>query len=86
MAHREFRDAQGTRWEVWDVFPTTSISGGVSSLSEDAAEGWLAFQCAREKRRFHRPPPGWDTLTDAQLAFLCAHAVPASAPPRPERR
>jgi len=76
MAHREFTDPQGGRWEVWDVYPTVPISGRAHTLSEDAAEGWLAFQSAREKRRFYRPPPGWAEMTDEQLVFLCRHAVP----------
>lgn len=79
MAHREFVETNGRRWEVWDVYPTVSISGAGVGPSEDAAEGWLAFQSGREKRRFYRPPPGWAEMTDQQLAILCAHAVAASA-------
>lgn len=79
MAHRDFRDPDGRRWEVWDVYPTTGISGHAPNmlLSEDTAEGWLTFQSGREKRRFYRPPPDWETMTDAQLAILCKHAVQA---------
>jgi len=77
MAMREFRDATGKRWQVWDVFPTVSISGAGSAahLNEDAAEGWLAFQSGNEKRRFFRPPGDWETFTDEQLAILCKHAT-----------
>lgn len=79
MAHREFTDADGVLWAVWDVRPSISTDG-VSApgtlLGEDAAGGWLAFQCPRERRRFYMPPEGWETFTDTQLARLCRHAVP----------
>jgi hypothetical protein len=78
MAHREFTDADGLHWAVWDVQPSISTDG-VSApgmlLGEDASQGWLAFQCAGERRRFYMPPAGWETFTDAQLAKLCHHAV-----------
>ena len=79
MAMREFQGPHGKRWRVWDVFPTVTISGrdAAALLNEDAAEGWLAFQSGQEKRRFYRPPPEWESLTDEQLAFLCTHATPA---------
>ena len=77
MAHRDFRDPDGRRWEVWDVYPTSSISGHAPGvlLNEDTAEGWLAFQSGREKRRFYRPPSGWEAMSDGELAVLCKHAV-----------
>jgi len=77
MAHREFRDARGKRWEVWDVFPSQTISGQDPGtlLNEDAARGWLAFRSGQERRRFFGPPPDWDSLSDEQLALLCHHAT-----------
>jgi hypothetical protein len=78
MAHREFTDADGLQWAVWDVRPSISTDG-VSApgvlLGEDAAQGWLAFQCPNERRRFYMPPDGWENFTDEQLARLCRHAV-----------
>ncbi|HLM68998.1 MAG TPA: hypothetical protein VK358_15775 [Longimicrobium sp.] len=78
MAHREFTDADGVLWAVWDVQPSISTDG-VSApgilLGEDAVQGWLAFQSPTERRRFYMPPPGWETFTDAQLIKLCHHAV-----------
>jgi hypothetical protein len=81
MAHRIFTDASGVEWEVWDVRPSLSVDGVSAAgtlLSEEAAGGWLAFQCAQEKRRFYAPPDGWEEFTDAQLAKLCFHAVVAT--------
>jgi hypothetical protein len=83
MAHREFTDGDGQRWEVWEVRPSISMDG-VSApgvlLGEDAMNGWLAFQCPRERRRFYMPPEGWEHFTDEQLARLCRHAVPVPPP------
>ena len=77
MAMREFKEPSGKRWTVWNVFPTVAVSGqdAAALLNEDAAEGWLAFQSGREKRRFFRPPSDWESFTDEQLAFLCQHAT-----------
>jgi hypothetical protein len=76
MAHREFKDPKGRAWQVWDVYPTAPISGLSHRLSEDAAEGWLAFQSGHEKRRFYRPPPEWEAMSAEELSILCRHAVP----------
>ena len=81
MAHRSFVDASGIGWEVWDVRPSVSVDGVSapgSLLSEDAAEGWLAFRAPHERRRFYRPPEGWEDFTDEQLAILLHHAVPVA--------
>ena len=85
MAHREFTDADGLLWSVWNVQPSIRTDGGSlpgTLLSEEAAGGWLAFQCPGHRRRFYMPPSDWDSLSDAQLAKLCHHAVrvPTAAP------
>jgi hypothetical protein len=81
MAHREFTDREGLRWEVWEVQPSISTDG-VSApgllLGEDAARGWLAFQCPGQRRRFYMPPDGWESFTDTQLSILLHHAVPVA--------
>lgn len=76
---RTFRDADGIVWTVWLVLPSVSIDGVSppgAHLSEDSAGGWLAFESARGRRRFYQHPEDWETMTDQQLAVLCAHAVP----------
>ena len=40
MAHREFTDLQGRRWEVWEVYPRA----GTRPVLPELAEGWLAFE------------------------------------------
>ena len=78
MSHRMFTDALGLRWTVWDVPPCADANGmrvRGSHLCDEAAQGWLAFQCLRERRRFYMPPEGWETFTEPQLAILCHHAV-----------
>ncbi len=78
MALREFRDGRGVDWQVWDTRPTLRIGEEIpgAHLHEDAIEGWLTFQSASERRRFYQVPPGWDELSDGDLARLCEHAVP----------
>lgn len=41
------------------------------------AGGWLAFQCAREKRRLCPVPPEWVTMSEDELLALLAKATPA---------
>jgi hypothetical protein len=51
------------------------------AVSPDFMLGWLCFEAMGAKRRLTPIPPGWDALTDAELAELCARAVSV-----PERR
>ena len=84
---REFTDAAGKTWRVWDVYPSTkskSSMGGPSA--EDAAqliaafphrdlsEGWLCFECGSEKRRLAPIPPEWEIGAAALLEELCRRA------------
>lgn len=81
MAHREFTDALRRVWGVWAVYPTEEVSGAMgASLSEQASNGWLAFQSGAEKRRFYGPPPGWEEMSEEQLAELWAKAAPVKPP------
>jgi hypothetical protein len=50
-----------------------------ASLSEQASNGWLAFQSGAEKRRYYGPPPDWEEMTEEQLAELWAQAAPVKA-------
>lgn len=79
MAHREFRDAAGVRWEVWDVVPGAVTGTPLVAPREDLAEGWLVFRSATERRRLFQRPLGWERYNDEQLSFLCGFAVPAPA-------
>ena len=84
MAQREFTDRHQRVWGVWAVYPTPEVSGAMgASLSEQASNGWLAFQSGAEKRRFYGPPPGWEEMTEAQLAELWEQAAPVKTPGSP---
>lgn len=43
-------------------------------LGTDLAQGWLAFDSGREKRRYAPIPAGWERLSSAKLAGLCQEA------------
>lgn len=78
MDLRSFVDADGVRWEVWEVRPTLSIDGVAAPgahLKEEMAAGWLAFQTTGRRRRFYPLPPDWESFSDTQLGILCKHAV-----------
>ncbi|MBW3655382.1 MAG: hypothetical protein KY444_04700 [Gemmatimonadetes bacterium] len=90
MALREFTDADGVAWQVWNVIPTLERRGiplaGIA-LSPKATRGWLAFQSATDRRRLYDPPEGWDVLSDDELRTFCRAAMPvttrAEHPPHP---
>ena len=79
MALREFTDADGRRWEVWDIRPTLSYSL-VTEAEVEGARGWLAFKSRDGERRRLAPipvaPEGWSAATEAQLCSWCAEARP----------
>ena len=79
MASREFTDAQGRQWTVWDVHPTlTEANRRKVALGEKMADGWLAFESRDGERRRLAPipesPAGWQYSSDAQLCSLLANA------------
>ena len=54
----------------------------VRTLGAALAGGWLAFQAGVTRRRLIPIPPGWERLSDTELAALCRQAPssPAVAP------
>jgi hypothetical protein len=77
MALREFDGPGGYRWKAWDVtagqiHPKTRAE----DYMRDLAEGWIVFERAdgEEKRRLCPYPGNWQTLSDPQVAELCASA------------
>jgi hypothetical protein len=67
--HRIFRDARGTRWDVFAVYPDARLSAQWQ-LDPPYAQGWLCFDSASQKRRLAPVPDGWFKLTNEQLAQL----------------
>jgi hypothetical protein len=70
MAMREFVDAAGTRWLVWDTVPARAAGLG------EFAGGWLTFDDGAERRRLAPVPDGWAAFPDARLALLLRLAAP----------
>jgi hypothetical protein len=92
MALRAFTDAAGVRWEVWEAHPLLVERRMVtdrravrrsgerrieSRPQRTAADGWLVFQSANERRRERPIPPGWEKLSDEAMRSLIAHARPS---------
>ena len=73
MAFREFTDSRGIVWRAWDVtteqlHPVTRGEDFMGNLSD----GWLAFECATERRRMPAPyPSDWTELSIPALEALC---------------
>ncbi len=73
---RQFRDRQGSVWEVWEVSARV-LGGGASndeSLEPELLEGWLCFLGADDRRRLTDFPLGWQYLPEHALMGLCERA------------
>ena len=83
MAYREFQDADGVRWEVWDVLPNqvTSTLRYRLRLPPDLLRGWLAFYSAKEARRLAPIPATWPIMSDAELVKALGRAPALSRLP-----
>ena len=78
MAVREFTDSRGVDWRAWDVMPSHMhpVTRGEDYMA-NLQDGWLVFECGREKRRLEAPyPRAWNTLPIPELEELCRRAVP----------
>ena len=49
-----------------------------AAVSSGFEQGWLTFESDLEKRRLVPIPEGWEVLSDAALAALCARATPVA--------
>jgi hypothetical protein len=99
---RQFIDADGMRWEVWEVQPTLLERRRMGerrrvprpgadrrnpwsnrpTLPRTVRSGWLAFQCAVERRRVAPFPEDWSELDDPALRTLLRQAKATSLPRR----
>jgi hypothetical protein len=77
MAHREFTDADGVRWQAWEVIPTTAERRG-------ARERRSSARAKGERRTRHQLRVRMDEgLADGWLVFESAtekrrlHPIPA---------
>jgi len=67
MALREFNDAEGNLWRVWDTRPTSRVRG-------ERQGGWLTFEHGTLRRRLTPIPEGWADVPDEELRRLCINA------------
>jgi hypothetical protein len=71
MALREFVDAEGRQWRVWETVPARGLGLG------EFGKGWLTFDDGVERRRLAPVPGNWPRLTDERLALLLRIARPS---------
>lgn len=79
MPSKEFTDASGMNWRVWNTVP---VSGAVINPGFD--KGWLTFESeGGALRRLAPIPPGWDHLPMSRLVELLntANEVPRHTGP-----
>lgn len=87
MASREFTDATGVSWTVWEVQPQQLPPklAKLTGTAEERRRPWLTFAAASgEKRRLVPIPDKWLTCSEFELERWCMRAVPV--PPAPMRR
>jgi hypothetical protein len=73
MAYREFQDAEGSTWTVWDTYPTRP-----DGMEEKWRGGWLTFENGGVRRRLAPIPKDWSEATAARLELMCKVAEVSS--------
>ena len=82
MAHRQFTDAKGVAWDVYDVVALPGFGRpGEPQLAPHseqfrAVRTWLVFESAAEKRRLASIPENWEAAPTPELERLLAAATP----------
>jgi hypothetical protein len=77
MAHRQFTDARGVVWRVFETDPTAFPADWehrAAMLHEEFLGGWLTFACSTETRRLAPIPPAWKEMLPEELGHLCGCA------------
>lgn len=83
---REFVDADGRLWHVWEVPPEQlSARARPGTYAGDFEGGWLAFEAAEggERRRLPGYPRDWHELANERIEALCREARPVTRRRRP---
>ena len=88
MAVRDVVDEDGTKWKIWAVSTSTfHPKTAAEDYLGDYSEGWLCFECDKQRCRLARYPRDWDKLPDKELIRLLktAHTVTPRklTPPKP---
>ena len=82
MARRQFTDAAGVQWDVYDYVAVAGLGRpGEPQLAPHsevfrAARAWLVFESATEKRRLPVIPRNWEDATPDELRRLLDRADP----------
>lgn len=74
VAARQFTDASGLHWEVFEVRRHADRADAVPAGQDSR---WLTFISLTEKRRLAAYPEAWWSFDDAGLASLCGSAQQA---------
>ena len=84
---REFADANGRTWQVWEVPPEQLSARRPGAYAGDYQSGWLAFESAdgKERRRLPRYPRDWRELPVRAIESLCVEAEPVTRSRRGNR-
>ncbi|HVE78609.1 MAG TPA: hypothetical protein VNA89_07100 [Gemmatimonadaceae bacterium] len=89
MALREFSDAAGRSWRVWDITPEKlhPLTRAERYL-QGFVEGWLAFESAdgRDKLRLTPVPARWADASEGELEALLDQAEQAGLAERSSER
>ena len=72
MAYKEFDDAAGIKWRVWETFPTVG-----KIYSSGFEKGWLTFESTLGRRRLAPIPARWETFDEDKLRLLLKAADPS---------
>jgi hypothetical protein len=75
---RDFRDAEGREWRVWEVRPgSTGRRINPERYLGEYVKGWLAFECPQDdvRKRLPNHPADWIGMADADLDQLLPRAV-----------
>jgi hypothetical protein len=76
MGLREFRDAEGVVWKVWNVTPDSLDKRTMAEdYMRDWQDGWLCFESSQSRRRLAVFPSDWADLGDGELVDLLASAA-----------
>ncbi len=83
---RDFIDANGRLWHVWEVPPEQLIARArPGTYAGDFEGGWLAFESGDgdERRRLPGYPREWRDMTNDRIEGLCRDAKPVTRRKRP---
>ena len=82
MPSRDFEDAEGVVWRVWNTVP---VSGAV--INPGFEKGWLTFESEMGSlRRLAPVPRGWEELPQERLELLLRNSTQVPRHTGPMRR